>query len=301
LRVLAFALALFSVAAVSRSASAFCRTTTNENFVPTTAKPCDDTGKPIAWASKCVGFSMQKNASVQIDLAKATSLAEAAFAEWAAHDCGACGAAGKPSIVAQDLGPVSCGDVEYVQKDGGNANVVVFRDGTWPHESVALALTTVTFSVATGEIYDADMEVQSNPTEVKLAISDPVPANGYDLKSILTHEAGHFLGLAHTQLSNKDATMFPSYDRGQTFMRDLSQDDVCGICAAYPPTRAAACDSSPRGGLSDACGGNPKSGCGCSVPGTSGSLQHAGAAFALAAFAIGVTRRRRVHRPTRLL
>jgi MYXO-CTERM domain-containing protein len=291
-RHLAFALVAVALTfSVSRRASAFCRTTTNETFVPTTDKPCDDTGKPISWASKCVGYSMQKTASVQIDLAHATTIAHDSFAEWAAHDCTPCGAGGPPSIVAQDLGPVSCSNVEYVQ-DGVNQNAIIFRDGTWPHDSVALALTTVTFKLDSGEIYDADMEIQSNPKEIKLAVSDPVPPDGYDLRSIITHEAGHFLGLAHTQPSNRDATMFATYLPGETLKRDLAQDDVCGLCAAYPPNRAANCAPTPRGGLGDTCGTTAaasKGSCGCSVPGE--SAPGAGlAVFGLVA-ALGLTRR----------
>jgi hypothetical protein len=273
-----------------RRASAFCRTTTNENFFPTTDKPCDDVGKPIAWASKCVGYSLQKDASVQIDLTKATAIAHTSFGEWATHDCMPCGASGAPSIVAQDLGPVQCGNVEYVQ-DGGNANAIVFRDGTWPHDSVALALTTVTFKLDTGEIYDADMEIQSNPKDLKLTIADPVAADGYDLQSIITHEAGHFLGLAHTQPANHDATMFATYLPGETIKRTLDQDDVCGICAAYPPTRAAACAPTPRGGLSDNCGATTsKSGCGCTLPGRGGA--GAGLGVMLLAGLLALARRR---------
>jgi hypothetical protein len=280
---------------VPRRALAFCRTTTNESFVPTTDKPCDDVGIPIAWASKCVGYSMQKNASVQIDLSHASAIAHDSFAEWAAHDCTPCGAAGPPSVVAQDLGPVSCSNVEYTQ-DGANSNTIVFRDGTWPHESVALALTTVTFKLDTGEIYDADLEIQSNPKDIKLAVSEPVPADGYDLRSIITHEAGHFLGLAHTQPSNPEATMFATYVPGETKKRSLEQDDVCGLCAAYPPTRAANCTPTPRGGLADTCGavsGAHKGACECNVPGGSAPVTGLGVLGLAVALGIGRRVRRR--------
>jgi len=290
-------LVALSLLVVAPRASAFCRTTTNASFVPTATQPCDEKNDKLFWASRCVGYSVTRAASVQVPLATAQALVAEAFAEWARHDCSEGGAAcgsGKPSIVARDLGPVDCGDVEHVQ-GGKNANVVAFRDGAWPHEGTALALTTVTFRVAGGEIFDVDMEVQSNPTEVKLATGPTVGAGEYDLRSILTHEAGHFLGLAHTARTNADATMFESYRPGQTFMRDVSADDICGLCTAYPSTRSADCVDAPRGGLGNTCGGgSDDDGCGCTTPGAS-TTQLTPAWIALAAlFAMRrrLTRRR---------
>src|SRR4029078_11224854 len=56
-----------------------------------------------------------------------------------------------------------------------------------------------------------------------------------DLLSVLTHEAGHFLGLAHT--TEVGATMFSEYKMGSIDLRDLAPDDVNEICAASPPGR----------------------------------------------------------------
>jgi hypothetical protein len=265
-----------SVIAIAEPASAFCRTTTNERFVPSSAEPCDTTGKPLFWASKCVGYSVNRAASVQVDLATAQKLVADSFAEWAAHDCNeggvACNGPGKPSITARDVGPVDCDAVEHTQ-GGTNANLIVFRDASWPHEGSALALTTVTFRLDSGEIYDVDMEIQSNPNSVVLAVRDPVASGQYDLRSILVHEIGHFLGLAHTERTNTDSTMFETYRPGQTFMRDIAPDDICGLCTAYPPSRTAACNDAPRGGLGNTCGGgkDDDGGCGCTVPGTPGA------------------------------
>lgn len=284
---LRFAVAL-AIVLCAPVASAFCRTTTNSSFAPTAARPCDEANPPLFWQSKCVGYSVTRAASVQLDLATARTIVAESFAEWAKHDCD-CAGTGKPSIVAQDLGPVDCGEVEHVQ-GGGNANIVVFRDGPWPHEAAALALTTVTFKVDGGEIYDVDMEIQSNPADVKLGITDPLKAGEYDLRSILVHEAGHFLGLAHTARSNTKATMFESYRPGETFMRDLSDDDICGLCTAYPPNRSAVCGPAPRGGLVTECGGGTQDTCGCSTPGRTSA---AGASLAAIALALVALRRRR--------
>lgn len=286
-------LAALSLLAIAPRASAFCRTTTNSTFVPTSAKPCDDKGDELFWASKCVGYSVNRGASSQVPLATAQQLVAEAFAEWSRHDCSEGGATcgtGKPSIVARDLGPVDCDEVEHTQ-GGSNANLIAFRDGVWPHEGTALALTTVTFRVDGGEIFDVDMEIQSNPSEVTLATGPTVPAGQYDLRSILVHEAGHFLGLAHTARTNSQATMFESYRPGETFMRDLHADDICGICTAYPSDRVATCNDTPRGGLGNTCGGgDPDKGCGCTTPGASGA-ELSPAWLALAALL--VMRRRR--------
>src|SRR5262249_15492160 len=74
-----------------------------------------------------------------------------------------------------------------------------------------------------------------------------------DLLSVLTHEAGHFLGLAHS--ADADATMFSEYKMGSTGLRDLSPDDVKAICAAYPPDRQTRgeCSYLPRHGYSPDC------------------------------------------------
>ena len=47
--------------------------------------------------------------------------------------------------------------------------------------------------------------------------------------TILAHEAGHYLGLAHTPI--RQAMMFPSYSNN---IKDLQPDDVEGICRIYP-------------------------------------------------------------------
>ena len=147
---------------------------------------------------------------------------------------------------------------------------IVFRDDKWPHSdsSNTLALTTVTFNPQTGEIYDADMEV--NTYDQRVTLVDPVPPDGYDFASIMTHETGHFLGLAHS--GDNRATMYANYTPGATAMRNLTADDVAGICEIYRPdgTRAVLdskvtpgpqCDPTPRRGFTGECEEPPKKGC----------------------------------------
>jgi hypothetical protein len=298
---LAASVVAFSALLTPGDAHAFCRTTTSESFSPTAAKPCDDSGKPIQWPSKCVGYTVQKNGSSQVDVATARTVVRTAFSNWSSVDCGTCPGmgAGNPSITFVDQGTVACNKAEY-NESAGNTNVITFWDSGWPHAGadVTLALTTVTFSVSTGDIYDADIEVNSDPAINKLTVDDPTGKPVYDLPSILQHETGHFLGLAHTQPVNTDATMGSKYKAGESYMRSPSVDDVCGVCTIYPVGRVATCDPTPHGGLVGECGGGPqqttKSGCHCAlVTGGPVGLGDLGFALGSIALVIGLERRRR--------
>jgi hypothetical protein len=102
----------------------------------------------------------RERASRHVTLDQATSLAAQAFAAWSGARCSG---GGSPSINAVDEGPVSCSMVQY-NDAGPNQHVIVFRDDGWPYQdsSNVLGLTTLTVSNTTGEIYDADMEINSH-------------------------------------------------------------------------------------------------------------------------------------------
>ena len=252
--------ALLAVAAGASSfapgeAQAYCRMTS----CPETKGPgqaCeprgeDDCGTPLSWERECVGFSLQRDASSAVPLSKARDVLAKAFNTWVRASCGG---AESPSIGVQDIGPADCDEVEY-STDKANANVIVFRDEAWPHDDDSvLALTTVTYSLSSGEIYDADMEV--NTADHRFTTDDASP--DIDLLSVATHEAGHFLGLAHSP--DETSTMFAAYTPGTLGQRSLAPDDVQAICAAYPPGDGAhgACDPTPRHGFSPLCAADQK-------------------------------------------
>jgi MYXO-CTERM domain-containing protein len=248
----------------------------------------DDCGTVLQWRQPCVAFAVQKDASRQVDLAEVSKTARAAFAAWTTIDCGG---GAQPTIEVDDFGTVTCGKVEYNQH-GGNANVIVFRDESWPHadESAGttdtIALTTVTYDVTKGDIFDADMEI--NSFQNQFTTDDTVV--DVDLLSVMTHEAGHFLGLAHS--SATAATMVPNYDSGTKNLRYPQDDDQQAICNAYPPDRTpkGTCDGLPRHGFSPECAATQTEGTCAFEPGP--------APFSLAALLplaalLGLARRRR--------
>jgi len=262
---LSLALALGAQIGVNaRDASAFCRSTTvpvASNFQPQRDR-CWTEGVPLFWKNTCIGYSMHRAASTKVAYDDAANALSLAFSKWTGASCPTDGTGtSRVSVDVRDLGPVDCGAVKY-NATFGNQNVIVFRDDLWNKNdsSNTLALTTVTFDKDTGEIFDADMEINTFDHVVELR--DPVPAGGYDFASIVTHEAGHFLGIAHS--GDPNAVMYSQYRPGTTSLRYLTQDDISGICTVYRPdgTRAvldmkqtggSTCDPVPRHGFVSEC------------------------------------------------
>ncbi len=257
-RLLCLGLAALGLLAPAREALAYCRTSGCDGFVGAVCEPAQtkDCGTPIFWESSCLGYSVQRDASSQVDLETTEALVAQAFEVWQSAACGG----GTPSFSAENLGPVSCHEVAYDAEEK-NANVIMFRDDAWPYGAgAALALTTVTYVLETGAIRDADMEI--NSANATLTLDDTAVV--VDLASILTHEVGHFLGLSHSPVA--DATMFPDYPPQSISLRTLDPDDVAGICAVFPPGTSKPCDPEPVNGLGDECGEPaPAEDDGCSV------------------------------------
>jgi len=297
-----------------RVAGAFCRTTTQglDPSCTIQGSACCALGKPLLWKNACVGYSLQRDASRQVTLAQAEQKIAQAFATWTGASCASGpGAPGHVGIQVKDNGPVDCTEVQY-NTAGANQHVIVFRDAAWDHtdSNNTLALTTMTFEPGSGEIYDADMEI--NTAQQHVTVSDPIPTDGYDFLSIVTHETGHFLGLAHTP--DTQATMFAHYRPGSTSLRNLAADDVAGLCDAYPadgtrasegeaPAPAGACDATPRHGFTTACNAPaadaPKSGCSAAPARAADPTAAPFAPFAFAAGAVGLAAARRRRRAAR--
>lgn len=292
----AAAAALAVCLACAADAHAFCRTTTcplPPDFSPGDKCQPDDfaqwcatlnpPAKPLAvwWRNACVSYDIQKSASRQVAYDDAERIISGAFAKWTGTTCagGAGGGDSRVSIDARDYGPVDCDQVQY-NSGQANQHVIVFHDDVWPHNDPnnTLALTTVTFNPDTGEIYDADMEINATiPLFVAHAPGQQPPPGGYDFDSVVTHETGHFLGMAHS--GDSHATMYASYAQGTSSLRVLTNDDVRGVCSIYAPdgTRGVdksvspsgkiaedACDPTPRHGFSTECATAPKKN-GCAI------------------------------------
>jgi len=297
------ALSIVSLLCTAERADAFCRTTTKAlppNYNPT--QGCYVDGLPLFWKNACVSYSINQAGSERIPFDVATAVIDKSFARWSNAKCADTGE--KVGIDVSNIGPSACTEVRY-NPNSPNQNLIVFRDTSWPYSDPnnTLGLTTVTFNSETGEIYDADLEI--NASGKNLTTVDNPPENGFDLESVITHEAGHFLGLAHA--TDQKATMFASYKPGSTTLRTLTPDDVAGLCAIYPNSQqrvvaetvaasgiavAGPCDANPRHGFTSKCE-EPSSGGGkCSFAPPTRSMVAIAIGLGLAALVV-VRRQRR--------
>ena len=116
-------------------------------------------------------------------------------------------------------------------KKGANENIIVWvnEQAAWEYLPGVLALTSLTHDTQTGEIVDADLELNAAFFSYSL---DAGP-NQADLKNTVVHETGHYMGLDHSSVV--DATMYSKAPLGEKKKRDLHTDDIQGFCALYGP------------------------------------------------------------------
>ena len=122
--------------------------------------------------------------------------------------------------------PALCAEAEY-RTDDGNVNVIAFRP-EWPDDypPSAYAVTTVWHRPSDGEILDADVEINDEafPWAVCPDRGCPEGEDGLrdvDLQNVLTHELGHFFGIAHSNFLG--TAMDARSPRGETTKRILAE------------------------------------------------------------------------------
>lgn len=154
-------------------------------------------------------------------------------------------ASGDLDVAARAWSTVAC--TGYRASYGGTTQVppgldgknVVYFHTSWPPELTPKGLAqTILHTDASNDIVDADIHVNEQDYVFSLQGGQGL----IDLRSILTHELGHALGLGHTPVLG--ATMFATYGGGIAW-RSLEKDDRDGVCALYPGAGARGCDADP--------------------------------------------------------
>jgi hypothetical protein len=233
----------------TQRARAYCLTTTID---PPADQLCSTMGHSASWQRSCISFSVLDPGPALPPLEQVRDVIDHSFATWTAVTCNG---QPLPLEIKQTEQLAQCPDPEYNQH-AGNANTVMFVTNWEEHEAMspdAFGVTLVALEEQTGEIYDADILI--NETLGRLTICGrSCPSGAVDLQNVMTHEAGHFFGLGHSE--NRAATMSATASIGETSKRVLNDDDRAGLCAIYgarPAARCADSDFTPRHGFSVQC------------------------------------------------
>jgi hypothetical protein len=226
------------VSALTANAHGFCRATA-EHWEDTL---CASGGAELAWRGPCTALRPARWLDPRTDdrsLDELASALRAASDQWAAVPCTP---RGIPSFRFV-LGAESSRPTDEVMA-GANESTVRFNDrwlGDALHRPRVIAVTVLTFDRASGDLLDADVELnrQSAENPVGFVFATGTPAWGEaHLPTVLLHELGHQMGLGHSAV---EASVMSSQPPMGAERSTLHEDDRAGVCAVYPPGPSAVC------------------------------------------------------------
>lgn len=126
--------------------------------------------------------------------------------------------------------------------------VGVITEG-WPYGD-QLAVTVSTIGAQSGRLVSTQVWINA---QRPLALHVTGEDKHYDLRGVLTHELGHVLGLGEAE-SAPEATMFPTFRRGETRQRTLAKSDELAVSNLYAifdvQFLSTSCAASPNARLS---------------------------------------------------
>jgi hypothetical protein len=173
----------------------------------------NDSGAELNWAETQIGWTLNTTGDHALDLVQLDRAINDAAGQWNGVE--------DSRVEFSYLGATTVAAADYT--DGQNT---IYFEPDWTLDSSLLAVTYV-WSLEDGTISAFDMAV--NTADHSWSTEAAMDTN--DLHNTITHEFGHALGLAHSELNY--ASMYESTFEGETEKRDISTDDEHGMRYLY--------------------------------------------------------------------
>jgi len=186
----------------------------------------------LFWGNRTLSYAINNSGCKDVLINETVKAVQRSFFSWASPSCTDLYFL-YDGLVTDEKTNMSLGQGESPD----HKNLIIWR-GQWPPPNVTdpsitsdmPAVTTVVYDTDTGAIVDADIDLNSQ--DFFWTTTDDTTKAATDIQNIVTHEAGHILGLAHSE--NKSAAMYAETHQGEISKRTLHADDELGICTIYP-------------------------------------------------------------------
>jgi hypothetical protein len=224
---------------VTTTASAFCRSTTcnpKKQECDFDDAGCELSGNVLRWEKSTLVFRFHEKGSSQLVREEARSAVREAFHRWSDTVCPNGERTSLRFIEGEDIVEDKPLDADA---EASEAFGIFFRDLGWPHEGVdeTLAKTRTLFGNTSGKMTYADIEVNATKP---FSLDESANEEATDLQAVMTHEVGHYIGLAHSKapqsiMAERLCEVDTRCKKGRVAARRLAADDIDAVCDLFPP------------------------------------------------------------------